>query len=160
MPTMPDIAPLLNTENDAFEAYRNRATHLLGLTPLCGLPQVSLPFASRDGAPLGISLMGPRGSDLSLVELASALTAPALTLDPDTVPPGAIGDSASLSAMLSRYASVLNGTPLNPPDAVDVSHASIKTSVATGRTADRLLDWKSANQQFSAVLRAEKGASQ
>jgi len=160
MPTMPDIAPLLNTENDAFEAYRNRATHLLGLTPLCGLPQVSLPFASRHGAPFGISLMGPRGSDLSLVELATALTAPALTLDPDTVPPGAIGDPASLSAMLSRYAKVLNGTALNVPDTVDVSLASIKTSVATGVAADRLLDWKSANQQFGAVLRAEKGDSQ
>jgi amidase len=124
------------------------------------LPQVSLPFASRHGAPFGISLMGPRGSDLSLVELATALTAPALMLDPDTVPPCAIGDPASLSAVLSRYAKVLNGTALNVPDAVDVSHASIKTSVATGAAADRLLDWKSANQQFGAVLRAEKGDSQ
>jgi amidase len=91
MPTMPDIAPLLNTENDAFETYRNRATHLLGLSPLCGFPQVSLPFASREGAPLGISLMGPRGSDRSLVELATALATPMVTLDPDTVPPGATG---------------------------------------------------------------------
>ncbi len=160
MPTMPDIAPLLNIENDAFELYRNRATHLLGLTPLCGLPQVSLPFASRDGAPFGISLMGPRGSDLSLVELAATLVAPQLTLDPDTVPPGAGGDPASLSAMLSRYASVLNGAPLSASDAVDVSHASIKSSRATGIAADRLLDWKTANHEFSAVLRAEKGASQ
>jgi amidase len=96
MPTMPDIAPLLNTGNDAFEAYRNRATYLLGLSPLCGFPQVSLPFASREGAPLGISLMGPRGSDRGLVELAAALTAPVVTLDPDTVPPGATGDPASV----------------------------------------------------------------
>lgn len=159
MPTMPDIAPLLNAENDAFEAYRNLATHLLGLTPLCGLPQVSLPFASRDGAPLGISLMGPRGSDLSLVELAAALGAPAVTLDPGTVPTGALGDPASLCAMLSRYAKVQTGTTLNPADAVDVSHASVKTSAAAGKAADRLLDWTTANQQFSTVLQAEKGAS-
>jgi amidase len=159
MPTMPDIAPLLNTENDAFEAYRNRATHLLGLTPLCGMPQISLPFASRHGAPLGISLMGPHGSDRSLVELVTKLTPPGITLDPDTVPPGARGDPASLSETLSRYSAVLNGAALNPMDAVDVSHASIQTSVATGVAANRLLGWQVANQSFSSVLRAEALAS-
>ncbi len=35
--------------------------------------------------------MGPHGSDRSLVELATALTSPIVTLDPDTVPPGAAG---------------------------------------------------------------------
>jgi amidase len=83
-PAMPDIAPLLNTDTDAFESYRNRAIHLLGLSPLCGFPQLSLPFACRDGAPLGISLMGPPGSDRSLVELAVLISAPALSIDPAT----------------------------------------------------------------------------
>jgi len=31
---------------------------------------LSMPLVNKDGVPLGISLMGPRGSDLSLVKLA------------------------------------------------------------------------------------------
>ena len=38
-----------------------------------GLPQVSMPLAARLGAPLGLSLIGPAGSDLSLVRLAARL---------------------------------------------------------------------------------------
>jgi amidase len=43
---------------------------LLCLAGLTGCPQISLPLASRQGAPLGLSLIGPPGSDLSLVQLA------------------------------------------------------------------------------------------
>jgi len=42
---------------------------------LAGLPQVSLPLESPDGEPLGISLLGPVGSDLSLIRLAVRLHA-------------------------------------------------------------------------------------
>jgi amidase len=154
MPTMPDIAPLLNTQYDAFERYRNRATHLLGLSPLCGFPQLSLPFASRAGAPLGISLMGPRGSDRSLAEIAARLVAPMLELDRDTVPAGATDGDASLGTMLSRYALEINGTALTVADAADVTTAAALTAAATGAAADRLLDWRVADQEFGAVLHA------
>lgn len=70
LPTMPDIAPLLSESDDALNDYRNKALNLLCLSVLSGLPQVSVPLASRNGAPLGLSLMGPAGSDLSLVALA------------------------------------------------------------------------------------------
>jgi amidase len=70
LPTMPDIAPLLSESDDALNDYRNNALNLLCLSVLSGLPQVSIPLASRAGAPLGLSLMGPAGSDLSLVALA------------------------------------------------------------------------------------------
>jgi amidase len=43
---------------------------LLCVAGLAGLPQVSLPLATHQGAPLGISLVGPEGSDRSLVKLA------------------------------------------------------------------------------------------
>jgi amidase len=70
LPTMPDIAPLLSESDDALNDYRNNALNLLCLSVLSGLPQVSMPLASRSGAPLGLSIMGPAGSDLSLVALA------------------------------------------------------------------------------------------
>lgn len=70
LPTMPDIAPLLSESDEALNDYRNNALNLLCLSVLSGLPQVSIPLATRLGAPLGLSIMGPAGSDLSLVALA------------------------------------------------------------------------------------------
>jgi amidase len=70
LPTMPDIAPLLSESDEALNDYRNNALNLLCLSVLSGLPQVSIPLASRSGAPLGLSIMGPAGSDMSLVALA------------------------------------------------------------------------------------------
>jgi amidase len=46
---------------------------MLCIAGLAGLPQLSLPLATRLGAPLGISLVGPPGSDRSLVRLAEGL---------------------------------------------------------------------------------------
>ncbi|MGA0596858.1 amidase [Enterovirga sp. CN4-39] len=73
LPTMPDIAPLVAENEAVLDIYRNQAINLLCLAGLAGTPQVSMPLASRQGAPLGISIMGPRGSDLSLVKLAARL---------------------------------------------------------------------------------------
>jgi amidase len=74
MPTMPDIAPRVADPESALEDYRNRAIRLLCVAGLSGFPQLSLPLARRAGAPLGISLLGPRGSDRSLVRLAERIT--------------------------------------------------------------------------------------
>jgi amidase len=73
MPTMPDIAPLRSAPESTLEDYRNRAIRMLCIAGLAGLPQLSLPLAGRDGAPLGLSLMGPAGSDASLVRLAQRI---------------------------------------------------------------------------------------
>jgi amidase len=73
LPTMPDIAPLLSESDEALNDYRNNALNLLCLSVLSGLPQVSIPLATRSGAPLGLSIMGPAGSDLSLVTLADRI---------------------------------------------------------------------------------------
>ncbi len=70
LPTMPDVAPLLTESDEALDDYRNEALNLLCLSGLSGLPQVSMPLATRLGAPLGLSLLGPPGSDLGLVRLA------------------------------------------------------------------------------------------
>jgi amidase len=77
LPTMPDVAPLLSSTEAALEDYRNTAIKLLCLSGLTGFPQLSLPLASRLGAPLGISLLGPAGSDRSLIAMAEALAATA-----------------------------------------------------------------------------------
>jgi amidase len=73
MPTMPDVAPWIRQTDAELEDYRNRATSLLCVSGMAGLPQVSLPLASHQGAPLGISLVGPQGSDRSLVQLAERI---------------------------------------------------------------------------------------
>ena len=74
LPTMPDIAPLVNEPEAALEDYRNRAIRLLCVAGLSGFPQLSLPLAGRSGAPLGLSWLGPAGSDRSLVRLAERIT--------------------------------------------------------------------------------------
>jgi amidase len=73
LPTMPDIAPLRSDSEASLEDYRNRAIRMLCIAGLAGLPQLSMPLATRDGAPLGISLLGPAGSDRSLVALAERI---------------------------------------------------------------------------------------
>ena len=61
LPTMPDIAPLLTESDDALNDYRNKALNLQCLSVLSGLPQVSIPLASRESAPFGIVAFGARG---------------------------------------------------------------------------------------------------
>ncbi|HEX4234455.1 MAG TPA: amidase [Caldimonas sp.] len=73
MPTMPDVAPLVTADDSALEDYRARSTQMLCIAGLAGCPQLTLPLGSRLGAPLGISLLGPAGSDRSLVRLAERI---------------------------------------------------------------------------------------
>jgi amidase len=73
MPTMPDVAPLISADESGLESYRNRAIQMLCIAGLTGCPQLSLPLASRLGAPLGISLLGAPGTDRSLVALAERI---------------------------------------------------------------------------------------
>jgi amidase len=74
LPTSPRVAPLRNLPLAEVEiAYRNQAAALLCIAGLAGLPQVSLPLAELDGLPLGLSLVGRRGSDEMLLSLAVSL---------------------------------------------------------------------------------------
>jgi amidase len=71
LPTSPRIAPLRGTGQQELEvAFRYQAMCLLCVGGLGGLPQVSLPLATLDGCPLGLSIVGRRGADEQLLQLA------------------------------------------------------------------------------------------
>jgi len=74
LPTSPRVAPLRNSPVADIEVtYRNQAAALLCIAGLAGLPQLSLPVAEVGGLPVGYSIIGPRGSDLMLIDLAAGL---------------------------------------------------------------------------------------
>ncbi len=71
LPTAPGIAPRLNTPPPELEVFRSRAFALLSIAGLARLPQISLPLGTFDGCPLGLSLIGPRGSDQGMLDWAA-----------------------------------------------------------------------------------------
>jgi amidase len=77
MPTVPGAAPLSKSSFDDVQAYRERALRLLCLSGLSGFPQITIPLGHVDGAPFGISLLGPAGSDRALIGLARQVLAAA-----------------------------------------------------------------------------------
>jgi amidase len=81
LPTVPGAAPLASGTHDELLAYRERALMLLCLSGLSGFPQITLPIGTVDGAPFGLSLLGPAGSDLALIELGRRVLDAAHTKD-------------------------------------------------------------------------------
>jgi amidase len=74
LPTAPRVAPLRNTPpSDVEVAYRNAAMALLCMAGLGGLPQLSLPLATAEGCPAGLSLLGAPGADEALLGVAASL---------------------------------------------------------------------------------------
>jgi amidase len=74
LPTAPRVAPLRNTPaSDVEVAYRNAAMALLCMAGLGGLPQITLPLATAEGCPAGLSLVGAAGADEALLGLAARL---------------------------------------------------------------------------------------
>lgn len=69
LPTVPDIAPLLNCPHDQTTAFRERAMGMLCISGIGRLPQVNLPFATLNGCPLGLSLVAARGNDEMLLDV-------------------------------------------------------------------------------------------
>jgi amidase len=69
LPTVPGAAPLKDASFDELQTWRERALKLLCWSGLSGFPQITLPLGQVDGAPFGLSLLGPAGSDLRLIRL-------------------------------------------------------------------------------------------
>ncbi|MFV0243723.1 MAG: amidase [Qingshengfaniella sp.] len=76
LPSVPRVAPLRGLPAAEVEVtFRHQAMNLLCCAGLAGLPQISLPLVRIDGLPLGLSLLGGRGSDVALLDLAVAICA-------------------------------------------------------------------------------------
>ena len=74
IPSAPAIAPLKGAAGlDRLGDYYRRALSLTSLAGIGRLPQVSLPLATAQGAPIGLSLLAARGEDLRLLEFAELL---------------------------------------------------------------------------------------
>ncbi|MCU0820204.1 MAG: amidase [Beijerinckiaceae bacterium] len=74
-PVVPGPAPRLDDSQETLEAYRNEAMAFLQPAGLAGLPQLVIPGGMVGGAPVGLSLIGGKGSDLALLEIATRVEA-------------------------------------------------------------------------------------
>jgi len=79
LPTAPCLAPLKDAPDDSLTDFRGR---VLGLTTISGLtrtPQIQLPLGLAEDehgkAPIGLSLIGRRGTDRALLHLAEQVSA-------------------------------------------------------------------------------------
>lgn len=78
LPSAPGAAPFKGLPQEAVVDYRNRALGILSIAGLGYLPQLSIPAAMSEGAPLGVSLVGGPGSDRMLLTAARRLGSPPL----------------------------------------------------------------------------------
>lgn len=69
LPTAPTAAPPRG-RIDLYEQVRLRAHLSTCIAGLARLPQLTVPAGLVDGAPVGLSFVGPRGTDAALLELA------------------------------------------------------------------------------------------
>jgi amidase len=74
LPTTPFPALRKGLPLPVLGPLRDRISCLCSHGGLTGVPQVSLPGAEVDGLPIGLSIVGARGSDATLVAVARALT--------------------------------------------------------------------------------------
>ena len=72
-PSAAGAAPLRGLPDDETNTLTGRALTLGALASLTGRPQISLPLATVDHCPFGVSLIGPRGADRALLTVAAAL---------------------------------------------------------------------------------------
>lgn len=72
LPTVASPAPKLGTVGPALDAFRGRTLQLAAYSGSSGVPQLTMPAGSVDGAPVGLSVIAPRGMDRGLMEWVAA----------------------------------------------------------------------------------------
>lgn len=75
LPSAASLAPRRDADAADVDAVRLRTMAITCIAGLAGLPQVSLPVRTKGADMLGLSLLGPAGSDLALIRLARRLHA-------------------------------------------------------------------------------------
>src|SRR5699024_9809736 len=71
IPSTASVAPLRTSSDEEINENRTQTSKLLCVSPLTGMPQISLPLAEKEEVPLGISLLSTKNSDQQLVRLAT-----------------------------------------------------------------------------------------
>ena len=74
LPTAPSIAPKIDLSGAELEEFRTRVMRLTCTSGISGLPQMSLPGATVNGCPIGLSFIGWAGGDEALLDLACELS--------------------------------------------------------------------------------------
>jgi amidase len=73
LPTSPCPAPKLDAAREELQRVRERTIGVTSIAGLPGLPEVTIPGARADGAPVGLSIVADRGRDRMLLAMAAAL---------------------------------------------------------------------------------------
>jgi amidase len=72
LPSAPAVAPKIGGDGEEHQRHRAATLTVSSIAPLSRLPQISLPLARVGGLPQGLGMIGPAGSDLSLLAFAEA----------------------------------------------------------------------------------------
>jgi amidase len=75
VPAAPGIPPQLGGDQEAIWQIVRKNAHINAVSPLAGLPQISLPLATVDGLPIGLGLIAAPGGDEMLLAIAEDLDA-------------------------------------------------------------------------------------
>ena len=79
MPSASSPAPAVDATPEELDAVRGATLRLTAVAGITGRPALSTPLLHVPGArgpePVGLCLVGPRGSDLALIEVAAGLSA-------------------------------------------------------------------------------------
>ncbi|GAA5264289.1 amidase [Acidiphilium sp. MT5] len=76
LPTSPCPAPPLIADQPYLEDVRTRTIRVGILSAFAGLPELTIPVAQLDGAPIGLSLIAGHGRDLALLNYACSFDWP------------------------------------------------------------------------------------
>ncbi len=70
LPAAASAAPSLAAEPETLQGLREATLGMTAVAGFTGRPALTVPWLRTPGGPLGLCLVGPRGSDLALIELA------------------------------------------------------------------------------------------